>query len=100
MNFRFGNEDLVKLYETGQGKLSKQFPSEVIASFFKVVAIIGTARDEREFFLYRGLRFEKLSGDKTGFWSMRLNKQFRLICQVDEDEEKCLVVLGIEDYHK
>lgn len=36
---------------------------------------------------FGGLNFEKLKGDWSGFYSIRLNKQYWLIFKVIEDEE-------------
>lgn len=44
----------------------------------------------------RSLHLEKLKGDRRGFWSIRINKQYRIIFRI-EGSHICDV--GIEDYH-
>jgi toxin HigB-1 len=64
------------------------------------MVIIESAADERDLRNLKGLRLEKLKGDRAGQSSMRLNKQFRLVVTFErEDEGNVLVVVGIEDYH-
>ena len=47
----------------------------------------------------KGFHFEKLKGRK-GERTLRLNKQWRLIVFVDEDEDgSFLLIIDIEDYH-
>lgn len=64
------------------------------------MAIIDSAADERDLYAFKGLRFEKLLGDRTGERSIRLNRQFRLILWLERDDQgKYLSISDIEDYH-
>ena len=48
----------------------------------------------------RSLNLEKLKGDRTGQYSIRLNDQFRLILTFrTEDDGRVVVVLELVDYH-
>ena len=61
---------------------------------------IRAADDERVFYAMKSLRFEKLKGSRSQQRSMRLNKQFRLIVELEgEPPTKTVVIIGIEDYH-
>jgi proteic killer suppression protein len=81
-------------------KGASAFPAPVVEAFFEVLAIIDSAADERDLRAMKGLRLEKLRGNRAGQSSMRLNKQFRLIVSLDHDEGGAVVViLAIEDYH-
>jgi toxin HigB-1 len=53
------------------------------------MAIIAAALTERDLYANKGLRFEKLVGQrgKQGQRSLRLNKQWRLIVTLEEDKE-------------
>jgi len=56
--------------------------------------------DEREFYALKSLHFEKLKGDRAHQRSMRLNSQWRLILEFEEDSDgKIAVIVSIEDYH-
>ena len=62
----------------------------------KLLQIIRTAKDERDLRTFKGRRFEKLQGDLDGYYSMRLNNQFRLIFSIQDDE---MLIDSIQDYH-
>jgi proteic killer suppression protein len=48
----------------------------------------------------KSYRFEKLKGSRSGDYSIRLNDQFRLTFEIEEEEGgNRIVVLDIEDYH-
>ncbi len=62
--------------------------------------LIRAAPDDRDFYKFNSLRFEKLKGKRAHQYSMRLNDQWRLILEFEgEVADKVVVVVGIEDYH-
>jgi proteic killer suppression protein len=62
--------------------------------------VIRAAPDERVFYNLKSLHFEKLKGDRSSQHSMRLNKQWRLILELEGvAPDKLVVVIRIEDYH-
>jgi proteic killer suppression protein len=98
MEVRFGDTNLERL-ETDPGYLGG-WPVSIVRAFRKRLNFIRQAVSERDLYVWKSLRIEKLKGDRQGQESMRLNDQWRLIFVVEgEDQEKCLIVLGIEDYH-
>lgn len=61
---------------------------------------IRDAADERDFYSFSSLRFEKLRGQRNHQWSMRINDQWRLILEFEgKGRDKVVLVMGIEDYH-
>ena len=99
MRFRFKDKKLEALYT--EEKNAHKYPN-VVDDFFEVMAIIAAALSERDLYANKGLRFEKLVGQrgKQGQRSLRLNKQWRLIVTLEEDAESFyLQILDIEDYH-
>ena len=99
MRFEFEDDDLRRLYAEPGFRLPRLGP-DVISQFRRKMQIVAAARDERDLYALRGLRLEKLAGDRAGQHSMRLNDQFRLIVQFTTDDEGRLVtVLEITDYH-
>ncbi|MBI1756394.1 MAG: type II toxin-antitoxin system RelE/ParE family toxin [Fimbriimonas ginsengisoli] len=97
MEFRFDDPKLELLYSTGGGPLRTKLSEAIVRQFFKVVGNIDAATDERELRALKSRRFEKLSGDLAGRYSMRLNDQFRLVFKFDD---KVLVIEEIKDYHR
>jgi proteic killer suppression protein len=56
--------------------------------------------DEREFYNNNAFHFEKLKGDRSHQYSIRLNDQWRMILEFEgEAPNKRIVVVGVEDYH-
>ena len=72
-----------------------------IANAFRTLMLhIRAVDNENDLRRMKSLRFEKLKGKRQHEYSMRLNKQFRLIFQIEKvGEHNQLIVTGIEDYH-
>lgn len=76
------------------------FDPAIVKKFRQRVQQIEAAIDERTFYNMKSLHFEKLSGNRTGQYSMRLNMQWRLILKIEENNEgKLVVIVSIVDYH-
>lgn len=76
------------------------FERGVVKAFRKRIQLIRSAIDERDFYALKSLHFEKLKGDLTGYYSMRLNKKWRLIIKFRKEKTgKIVVVIDIRDYH-
>ena len=98
MRFRFRYKKLEALYTEGKG--AHKYPPGIVDAFVEVMSVIQSAADERDLRMLKGLRYEKLKGDRKGQHSMRLNDQFRLIVEWEKDDQgSCLVIIVIEDYH-
>jgi proteic killer suppression protein len=98
MDVRFEDDQLCRLEV--DSSFTAGLPPNVVRAFRKAMQLIRAARDERDFYQMKSLRFEKLQGQRKGQSSMRLNDQLRLICWLEGDApKKVLVIRGIEDYH-
>jgi proteic killer suppression protein len=76
------------------------FGRDVARGYRRVIQLIRDARDERDLYAWKGLRFEKLKGNRAHQRSMRINLQFRLIIQVENAKSGNLMIArSIEDYH-
>lgn len=99
MRFRFRGKKLRALYTDEKG--CEKFPPEVVDAFFTVMSYIAAAADERDFRALRSLHFEKLSGDRKGQHSLRLNKEWRLIVRLQTDGTgKYLSIEDIENHYR
>lgn len=98
MEIDFDDDDLDRL-ETDAGFTGGYGP-EIVGGFRKVMQSVRAARDERDLYALRGLRFEKLGGKRKHQCSMRINKQWRLIVELRGvgPAKRCAIV-AIEDYH-
>ena len=99
MRIRFEDDDLERLYVD----VSFHHPrlgSDLTKQFRKKMQFIVAAIDDRDLRNYRGLRLEKLDGDRQGQHSIRLNDQFRLILRLETDDEgRLVIIVELTDYH-
>jgi proteic killer suppression protein len=97
MEFKFNSHKLELLYTEQKG--ARDYGDAVVNAFFKVMAIIASAKDEQDIRAFRSLHYEKLKGDRSHQHSLRLNKQWRLIFEIRKEHGKHILVIEIEDYH-
>ena len=98
MEVRFADDRLQKL--EADASFTAGFGQEVVRGFRKVMQVIRAATDERDLRAMKSLRLEKLQGNRSHQHSMRLNKQWRLIVELQRTEGgKVVLVVSIEDYH-
>ena len=75
-------------------------PISVINSARKKIVLLEQAPDERTIRNWRSLNFKKLSGDRDGQKSIRVNDQYRIIFTLDNDEHPPrITILEIDDTH-
>ena len=98
MEIEFEDDDLDRL-EIEAGYYGS-YSAVIVTAYRKRIQMIRAALDERTFYAMKSLHFEKLQGDRSGQYSMRLNDQWRLILRLkSEVQGKIVVVISIEDYH-
>ncbi|WP_027855613.1 type II toxin-antitoxin system RelE/ParE family toxin [Marinobacterium litorale] len=69
-----------------QGKTSSNIPKEIDGALKRKLDIIHAAHGEQDLRVPPGNRFEHLSGNLKDWWSIRVNKQYRLIFKWREGE--------------
>lgn len=97
MEVRFRDPSLDRL-ETEPGDAG--WPPGVAKAYRKRLQMIRAASDERDFYGLKSLHYEKLKGSRQHQRSMRLNDQWRLVLEIQEEANAHVVlVVAIEDYH-
>ena len=98
MEIRFATTDLEELCESEKG--AESYPPEVVEAFFDRISVIDDAVDERDLRALKSLHFEKLKGHSNRY-SMRLNRQWRLILSFEPPKgpEKAVVVIEISKHY-
>jgi proteic killer suppression protein len=82
------------------GTFDAGFSREIVRAYRKCLQTIRAAPDERVFYQLKSLHFEKLKGNRSHQHSMRLNKQWRLVIELEGvAPNKLVAVISIEDYH-
>ena len=98
MDVEFANDDLKRLEKDSTA--DSGFAPGIGRRFRKVMRLIRSAVDERDFRALRSLNFEKLKGNRSHQHSFRLNKQWRLIVEIKKSKPKNTIrACSIEDYH-
>ena len=98
MEVEFSDESLLLLESNDDS--AGRWSVEIVNGFRKALRVIRSALDERDFRAMRSLNFEKLDGDRSGQYSLRINRQWRLIVEIREGNPKnTIVVKEIVDYH-
>jgi proteic killer suppression protein len=96
MRFSFATDNLADLYEYGSNK----YHPYLIKAYRRVIDVIAVAPDERTLRGIKGLRMEKLQGDRNEQYSVRVSDQYRLIFTITRDDEgNYLLIIEIVDYH-
>ncbi len=99
MDFAFANRKLERLYTEGRG--AREYPQKVVEAFFRIMAVIDAARDERDLRAMKQLHFERLKGKRRHQRSLVLHGSFRLVVQlVVDDDGTYILVEEIVDYHR
>ena len=98
MEIVFADETLA-LIETDEAGATR-LPVAVIKSARRKLTVLRAAVDDRSLRNWKSLHYEKLRGDREGQRSIRLNDQYRLVFELDEETDpQTVTILSIEDYH-
>jgi proteic killer suppression protein len=98
MRIVFADECLA-LIETDEAGATR-LPVAVIKSARKKLTVLRAAIDDRSLRNWKSLHYEKLKGDRESQRSIRLNDQYRMVFELDEEAEpQTVTILKIEDYH-
>ena len=89
----FGDKETEKVWK---GEFSKKLPSEIQQIGRRKLRMINNSQDVNDLQIPPGNRLEKLSGDLEGFWSIRINKQWRIIFQWESGNAEEVKII---DYH-
>ncbi len=99
MEVSFADEHLDRL-ETDDGEKTR-LDKGIVSSYREAMRLIRDATDERDI---RGVfgpkNFYTLQGDRSHQHALRLNRQWRLIIEIQKSTPKNRIrVVAIEDYH-
>lgn len=99
MEVRYADQRLAAV-ETELAARDTKLPISVISAYRRRLTTIKAAPDERTLRGWKSLHYEKLSGDREGQRSIRLNDQWRVVFTIETDvQPNRITVLAIEDYH-
>jgi len=98
MRIEFGDERLAKICAEDAHKLG--LPIAVIRAAQRKLIQIEQAPDERTLRNWKSLNYKKLSGDREGQRSVRINDQYRIVfILLDAERPPAIRILEIDDTH-
>lgn len=98
MDVEFADAKLA-LIETDEAG-STRLPIAVIRSARRKLIVLRAASDERALRNWKSLHYEKLKGNRAGQRSIRVNEQYRIVFEIDnEAKPQKATIIAIEDYH-
>jgi len=89
----FGNSETEKIWE---GEFSKKYPNEIQNVVRRKLRMINNAFNLQDLRIPPANRLEKLKGDLDGYYSIRVNDQWRIIFQWDSNSA---YEVELVDYH-
>jgi proteic killer suppression protein len=89
----FGDTETERIYE---GQRSRKLPGDIQHRARRKLRMINQARSLQDLSVPPGNRLEALQGDLEGFWSIRINQQWRIIFRWDDGRKSDV---SITDYH-
>ncbi len=99
MRILFEDDELRRMAEDAS-YAPKRWGSNIVKAYRKKIQILAHAVDERDLRALRSLHLEQLKGDRAGTFSIRLNKQFRLILKFATDSDgRVVIIIEMVDYH-
>ena len=97
MEIVFEKEYLRELfYEVKTSDKKHRFQPQIVRRYIRVMNILDSVEKVEDLFLYHSLNYEKLTGEKNGLESVRINHQYRLEFKTSyKDNEKTITICNI-----
>lgn len=94
MTVELTTEELQYFFETELDEIKgkQAYPKEIIKQFKMKVRILMSISTVKDLLQFKSLNFEKLKGKLKDYYSIRLNKQYRLIFKVSETKEQGTII--------
>ncbi len=78
MEIRFDKKYLKDLYVEGDAGKKHRFQPQIVKRYIRVIDLMIEAPNVMALIGYNSLHYERLSGDKAGLSSVRVNDQYRI----------------------
>ena len=91
MEMEYGDEATRQLHLQGIS-YGKGFDKQALMRLNRIKAAV----EQRDLSARQGTRFEKLKGDRAGYYSIRINDQWRITFRIENNRA---LDVTIEDYH-
>lgn len=96
MDIQFEKEYLRELYYDGKtSDKQHRYQPQIIKKYIRVVDILDSVDKVTDLYRFNALHYEKLTGDKAGLESVRVNDQFRIEFKSSEETDKNITICNI-----
>ena len=93
----FGDRMTEDIYHGIHSKYARKFPRNLLSTAYRKLDMINSAQHINDLRIPPGNRLEALKGRLSGFYSIRINDQYRVVFKVQgSNSEKVQIV----DYHR
>jgi proteic killer suppression protein len=99
MIVEFEDEYLLDLYR-GKPKGKPRYQAAIIKQYRKTVGVLQMVSSIQELRSFKSLNFEALSGKLQGLFSVRVNKQYRILFKVKDEQVQIEKVISITELSK
>lgn len=96
MIISFGNQGTADLFNGIESREARKIPSQITKIALKKLDMLNAAEQLDELKVPPGNRLEALKGNFKGFYSIRINSQWRIIFQWDNRKVSQVQII---DYH-
>ena len=96
MEIQFEKEYLRELYYDGKtNDKQHRYQPQIVKKYIRVVNILDSVDKVTDLYRFNSLHYEKLTGDKAGLESVRVNDQYRIEFKSSEETEKNITICNI-----
>ncbi len=98
MKIKFTKDYLKELYEDGKSSNKKhRFQKDIIKRYKNTIDKLRVANKIEDLYPIKSLNYEKLSGDKNGLESVRVNDKYRIefISSIEGEEPNTITICQI-----
>jgi len=100
MEVIFEDEELALLESENAYKHFRKLPVAIVRSAIKKISLLRAATCKQDLLNLKSLRYEKLAGNFAGYESIRLNRQWRMLIRLEEEQNPPRIrIFSILDYH-
>lgn len=96
MIINFKSKFAQDIYDGSSTTKSRKFPNQLIGKTSRLLDQLNIIKQIDELLIPPSNHLEKLKGDLSGYWSLRINRQWRVIFQWDGKDASNVDIL---DYH-
>ena len=98
MEILFDKKYLQELYTTGKTDKKHRYQPQIVRKYIRIIDLMMEVPDVTSLMQYNSLNYEKLTGEKKGLSSVRVNDQYRIEFEENmKDGETVATICNITD---